>query len=117
MSVANFHGEVAFASTISDALHMPFPDADIIHVLVEERIFENRNKNETLSIAHAHDRENRIQRIRLVLVSFQTRHGTQPMEYHFRADFHADDSNVSDDEDANDDEPSARDSAHLFYMA
>jgi len=94
MSIVNFHSEVSFISTISDTLHMPFPDADIVHALVEECIFENHNKNEMLSIAHAHDHKNGIQYIRLILVSFQTCHSTQPMEYHFCADFHADDSNV-----------------------
>ena len=35
MAVANFHGDITLVSTIFNALHIPFPDADIMHTLVE----------------------------------------------------------------------------------
>jgi len=114
MAVANFHGDIALASTIFDDLHMPFPDADIVHALVEERIFETRSEETALSIARAHDRDRGIRRIRLVLVSFRDAASPEPVRFHFYSDFHDFDSDSDSDNDVEDSGPHG---AHLFYIA
>jgi len=115
MAVANFHGNIALASTIFDALHMPFPDADIVHALVEEHIFETRSEETALSIAHAHDCDHGIHRIHLVLVSFHDAASLDsPIHFHFYSDFNDFD---SDSDSNNDVEDSGPHGAHLFYIA
>ncbi|KAG2743583.1 hypothetical protein P692DRAFT_20821658 [Suillus brevipes Sb2] len=53
--VAKFHGEHRLAASIEAALLMPYPDLDIVHLLVEEHLLDQEDEFKILKFARARD--------------------------------------------------------------
>jgi len=60
-AIMEFHGEHQLTSQIDDALHIPFPDADIVHALTQQNILDEQYGLDIVAFAHAQNCELGIQ--------------------------------------------------------
>jgi hypothetical protein len=52
-AVTEFHSEHQLTSQIDDALHMPFPDANIVHALTQQNILDEQYGSDIVAFACA----------------------------------------------------------------
>ncbi|KAG1828918.1 hypothetical protein EV424DRAFT_1536145 [Suillus variegatus] len=60
-AVTEFHGEHQLTSTIDNALHMPYPNTDIMHALTQQNLLDKQQGSDTIAFAYARDRKLGIQ--------------------------------------------------------
>ncbi|KAG1780897.1 hypothetical protein EV702DRAFT_1042605 [Suillus placidus] len=104
-TIVEFHGEHKLASMIDDTLHMPYPDAYIVHALTQQNILDEQYGSDIIAFACACDRELEIQRVEFIMVSFQTKKGSQPVCFHFFSSQACEEDFDDDDFDCDADDP------------
>lgn len=114
LAVTEFHGEHRLAASIEAALLMPFPDSDIVHLLVEEHLLDQEDEFKVLKFARAQDRALDIKRVRLLVVAyhpFRASAVTDAPQLRICTCFDSEDSDESDDDEMG---PIP---SHIFFLA